>query len=54
VTRLARQRLHQLAFRHRVLCASRESCTMCRLRHPNFWMPPTSSRHSSRGLTSDL
>ena len=33
VTRLARQRLHQLAFRHRVLAAYRQSCAMCRLRH---------------------
>jgi putative restriction endonuclease len=33
LTRLARHRLHQLAFRHRVLHAYRESCTMCRLRH---------------------
>ncbi|HEY6538010.1 MAG TPA: HNH endonuclease [Candidatus Dormibacteraeota bacterium] len=32
-TRLARQRLHQVAFRHRVLRAYRESCAMCRLRH---------------------
>jgi len=32
-TRLARQRLHQLAFRHRVLRAYRESCAMCRLHH---------------------
>ncbi|HXY27932.1 MAG TPA: hypothetical protein VEH82_06595, partial [Acidimicrobiales bacterium] len=36
VTRLARQRLHQLAFRHRELRAYRESCTMCRLRHPEL------------------
>lgn len=33
VTRLARQRLHQVAFRHRVLRAYRESCAMCRLHH---------------------
>lgn len=33
VTRLARQRLHQVAFRQRVLLAYRESCTVCRLRH---------------------
>lgn len=33
VTRLAKQRLHQLAFRHRVLRAYRESCAMCRLHH---------------------
>ena len=33
VTRLARQRLHQLGFRHRVLTAYRQSCTVCRLRH---------------------
>ncbi|HSH59928.1 MAG TPA: HNH endonuclease [Acidimicrobiales bacterium] len=33
LTRLARHRLHQLAFRHRVLRAYRESCTMCRLHH---------------------
>lgn len=32
-TRLAKQRLHQLAFRHQVLRAYRESCAMCRLRH---------------------
>jgi putative restriction endonuclease len=36
VTRLARQRLHQLAFRQRVLRAYRESCTMCRLHHPEL------------------
>ncbi len=36
VTRLARQRLHQVAFRHRVLRAYRESCAMCRLRHPDL------------------
>jgi putative restriction endonuclease len=36
VTRLARQRLHQLDFRHRVLRAYRQSCTMCRLRHPEL------------------
>jgi putative restriction endonuclease len=33
VTRLARHRLHQVAFRERVLRAYRESCAMCRLRH---------------------
>jgi putative restriction endonuclease len=33
VTRMARQRLHQLAFRHRVLRAYRESCAMCCLHH---------------------
>ena len=33
LTRLARHRVHQLAFRHRVLRAYRESCTMCRLHH---------------------
>ena len=33
VTRLVRQRLHQLAFRQRVLSAYRESCALCRLRH---------------------
>jgi putative restriction endonuclease len=33
VTRLAKQRLHQLAFRHRVLRAYRDSCAMCRLHH---------------------
>src|SRR2546423_2090987 len=33
VTRLARQRIHQLAFRARVLRAYRESCSVCRLRH---------------------
>jgi putative restriction endonuclease len=32
-TRLARQRLHQSAFRHRVLAAHRTSCTICSLRH---------------------
>ena len=36
VTRLARQRLHQVAFRHRVLRAYRESCAMCRLHHPDL------------------
>jgi putative restriction endonuclease len=33
VTRLARQRLHQAAFRERVLLAYRRSCSMCRLHH---------------------
>jgi putative restriction endonuclease len=33
MTRLARHRVHQLAFRQRVLVAYRESCTMCRLHH---------------------
>jgi putative restriction endonuclease len=33
VTRLVRQRLHQLAFRQRVLIAYRESCAVCRLHH---------------------
>ncbi|MEA2702079.1 MAG: putative restriction endonuclease, partial [Actinomycetota bacterium] len=33
VTRLARHRLHQLAFRQRVLRAYRDSCTVCRLHH---------------------
>ncbi len=33
VTRLARHRLHQLAFRQRVLSAYRDSCALCRLRH---------------------
>jgi putative restriction endonuclease len=36
VTRMARQRLHQVAFRHRVLQAYRRSCTMCQLRHPEL------------------
>lgn len=36
LTRLARQRLHQVAFRHRVLRAYRESCAMCRLHHPEL------------------
>lgn len=33
VTRLARQRLHQAAFRERVLDAYRTTCAICRLRH---------------------
>ena len=33
LTRLARHRLHQLAFRQRVLVAYRESCALCRLHH---------------------
>jgi putative restriction endonuclease len=33
VTRLVRQRLHQQAFRERVLRAYREHCSICRLRH---------------------
>lgn len=33
VTRLVRQRLHQQAFRERVLEAYREHCAICRLRH---------------------
>lgn len=36
VTRLARQRLYQVAFRHRVIRAYRESCAMCRLHHPDL------------------
>jgi putative restriction endonuclease len=35
-TRVAKQRLHQLAFRHRVLRAYRESCAMCRLHHKDL------------------
>lgn len=33
VTRLVRQRVHQLAFRTRVLRAYRQSCSVCRLSH---------------------
>jgi putative restriction endonuclease len=33
VTRLVRQRLHQAAFRERVLAAYKEHCAVCRLRH---------------------
>ena len=33
MTRLTRQRLHQLVFRQRVLRAYRNSCSVCRLRH---------------------
>jgi putative restriction endonuclease len=33
ITRLVRQRLHQQAFRERVLTAYREHCAICRLRH---------------------
>lgn len=33
ITRLARHRLHQLAFRQRVLVAYRESCAVCQLGH---------------------
>jgi putative restriction endonuclease len=33
VTRQVRQRLHQQAFRERVLLAYREHCAICRLRH---------------------
>lgn len=33
VTRMARQRLHQAAFRHRVLQAYRSHCAVCSLRH---------------------
>ena len=33
VTRLARQRIHQAAFRERVLSAYERACAMCRLRH---------------------
>jgi putative restriction endonuclease len=33
VTRLVRQRLHQQAFRERVLAAYRDQCGVCRLRH---------------------
>ena len=36
VTRLAKKRLHQLSFRHRVLRAYRESCAMCRLHHKDL------------------
>ncbi len=34
--RLARQRLHQADFRHRVLSAYREQCGFCRLKHPEL------------------
>ncbi len=33
ITRLARQRIHQQAFRERVLHAYREQCALCRLKH---------------------
>ena len=33
MTRMARQRLHQAAFRHRVLRAYRSHCAVCSLRH---------------------
>lgn len=33
ITRIVRQRLHQRAFRERVLEAYREQCALCRLRH---------------------
>jgi putative restriction endonuclease len=33
MTRMARQRLHQAAFRHRVIAAYRTHCTVCRLSH---------------------
>lgn len=33
ITRLVRQRLHQQAFRERVLDAYRQHCAVCRLRH---------------------
>jgi putative restriction endonuclease len=33
IARLVRQRLHQQAFRERVLAAYREHCAICRLRH---------------------
>jgi putative restriction endonuclease len=39
VTRLARQRLHQAAFRERVLLAYRRTCSMCRLRHEELLDP---------------
>ena len=35
-TRLARTRLHQAAFRERVLSAYRQQCAMCRLKHPKL------------------
>lgn len=34
--RLARRRLHQTSFRQRVLRAYRNSCALCRLRHPEL------------------
>ncbi len=33
ITTVARRRMHQTAFRHRVLTAYRERCTICRLGH---------------------
>ena len=33
ITRLVRQRIHQQAFRERVLHAYREQCALCRLKH---------------------
>ncbi len=36
VTRLALHRLHQVAFRQRVLVAYQQSCALCRLRHPEL------------------
>ena len=36
VTRLTRQRLHQVKFRQRVLVAYKQSCSLCQLRHPEL------------------
>lgn len=36
VTRLTRHRIHQLKFRTHVLRAYRQSCSICRLRHPEL------------------
>ena len=35
-SRPVRQRLHQLAFRRRVIWAYRETCSVCRLKHPEL------------------
>lgn len=58
VTRLVRQRVHQLAFRTRVLRAYRESCSVCRLAHSELLdaahilsdVHPRGEPHVSNGL----
>jgi len=42
VTHLAVVRLHQAAFRQRVLAAYRERCTVCQIRHVQLFALPTS------------
>lgn len=58
VVRSVRHRLHQRAFRERVLAAYRETCAMCRLRHRELLdaahIVPDTEEHSSTAVSNGL